>query len=89
MSEHQESSATRQRFIRIGKRRTSVRLEESLWQALRDIAAAEETDIHGLCTRLYASRGKGTYTSALRIFIVDWMRQQAVADRSSQVSPGD
>jgi len=77
MSEVPEASATRQRFVRIGTRRTSVRLEDSLWQALRDIAAAEGTDIHSLCTRLHAKRGPGTYTSTLRIFIVDWMRRHA------------
>ena len=83
MSDHREVSATRQRFIRIGKRRTSVRLEDSLWQALRDIAAAEGIDIHILCTRLHASRGRGTYTSTLRIFIVDWMRRHGAATDAS------
>ena len=87
MSEHPEISATRQRFIRIGTRRTSVRLEDSLWQALRDIAAAEGIDVHTLCTHLHASRGPGTYTSTLRIFIVDWMRHHAAGTDAAVPHP--
>jgi predicted DNA-binding ribbon-helix-helix protein len=68
-----------QRFIRIGTRRTSVRLEESLWQALIAIAAAEGTTVHVLCTNLHASARPGTFTSAIRVFIVDWMRAHCLA----------
>ena len=78
-------SATRQRFIRLGSRRTSVRLEDALWQALRDIAAEDGISVHELCARLHAGRRAGTYTSALRIFIVDRMRAKAAGEERAAV----
>lgn len=68
------------RNVRIGDRRTSVRLEPELWHALEDIASQEACDINAICTRVAAQRRPvGGFTSALRVFIVSYLTR---AERS-------
>lgn len=82
------------RNIRIGERRTSVRLEPQLWSALESIAEKERTTLNALCTRIEAAREPvGGFTSALRVYIVtdlkrrldDYERFAAVADEPRMV----
>ena len=87
MSPSPRPSATRQRFIRLGTRRTSVRLEDALWEALREIVAEDGLSVHELCARIHAGRRDGTYTSTLRVFIVDRMRAKAAARSAGAVKP--
>lgn len=59
------------RNVRIGAKRTSVRLEPELWSALERIASREQTDINEICTRVANGKGAiGGFTSALRVYIV-------------------
>jgi len=64
------------RNIRIAGRRTSVRLEPALWDALEEICRLEEIDMHNLCTRIAGRPRKGGYTSALRVYILQYFRNQ-------------
>jgi predicted DNA-binding ribbon-helix-helix protein len=65
----------RSRNVRIHRRRTSVRLEPEMWQALNDIASKEALGIHALCTVVYDMKEAGaSFTSALRTFIVEYYR---------------
>lgn len=81
------------RNVRIGAKRTSVRLEPELWKALERIAAEENTDINEICTRVAATKGViGGFTSALRVYIVCYwsgitpaMVQQPKRVRAEQV----
>lgn len=65
-------SALKSRNVRVGNRRTSVRLEPVLWAALEDIAAAKGQSIHDICSELAQDTGLmvGGLTSALRVYIV-------------------
>lgn len=74
------------RNVRIEGRRTSVRLEPPLWRSLEMIAAREETDVNALCTEVEKRRGpEGGFTSALRVFIVDYLRALAFPDAARSV----
>lgn len=66
-------SALKSRNVRVGQRRTSVRLEPELWAALDRIAIAQGRTIHHICTELAADpmAMHGGLTSALRVFIVN------------------
>jgi len=63
------------RNIRIHGRRTSIRLDEQMWQALNEIAEIENCNIHDLCTTVYDSKDRDTgFTAALRIFLMNYYR---------------
>ena len=62
------------RNIRIGGRRTSVRLGLPMWEALDDICDREDKTINDICTLIAQSRHEGGFTSALRVFILNYYR---------------
>lgn len=63
------------RDIRIGDKRTSVRLEPIVWDALKAIADREDMTIHELCTHIaQRRRGDSSLTSTIRAFIVGYCR---------------
>lgn len=60
------------RNVRIGSKRTSVRLEPQLWRALETIASSRGQSINEVCARVSALKPEeGGFTSALRVFIVE------------------
>jgi predicted DNA-binding ribbon-helix-helix protein len=73
--------ATRQRYIRVDGHRTSVRLEEPLWLALQEIAAEDGLTVNEVCSRVRRFGHDGTFTSALRAYIVDSIRDRVHARR--------
>jgi len=65
--------ALRTRNVRIGGRRTSVRLEPAFWQALETAAKQERIGIHDLCTKIdERSRDLGL-TAAIRVFLLAYI----------------
>ena len=78
----QQHTGTR-RNIRIGKRRTSVKLEPEMWEALIEIGFQTKKTINQICTEVHkASFGAdqdeaangANFTSDLRVFILDYYR---------------
>ena len=67
------------RNVRIGPKRTSVRLEPELWRALEEIAQRENCDINEICKHVSENRtDKGGFTSALRVHIVNYWSHAAM-----------
>lgn len=63
--------------VRIGERRTSVRLEPQLWAALEEIAEREQKSLSEICTLIAAVRRvRGGFTSALRVYIIEYFRRR-------------
>ena len=62
------------RNLRIGSRRTSVRLEGAMWEALLEIARREGTTINQIGTWVDAHRAETGFTSSLRVFILNYFR---------------
>lgn len=68
--------------VRIHDRRTSVRLEPEMWQALREVSEIEGCSIHDLCGAVHDLKGAGaSFTAALRVFLMEYYRTAA---RTSQ-----
>ena len=65
-------SSLRGRNVTINGRRTSIRLEDQLWQALKGLA-----DVGGMSVSMLVAdiarrdRKEGTLTSAVRVYIVE------------------
>jgi predicted DNA-binding ribbon-helix-helix protein len=62
------------RNIIIAGRRTTVRLEPVMWEALQDIAADQGRSVHDLVTEIAHTRTVPNLTSAIRVFVVDYYR---------------
>jgi len=61
--------------VRIHERRTSVRLEPAMWNALNEIAALEGCSIHDLCGAVHDLKEKdASFTAALRVFMMEYYR---------------
>ena len=74
------------RNIRIGGRRTSVKLEPEMWDALAEICTLTKKNLNQICTEVHRAShasnsnepddtpGSANFTSELRVFILDFYR---------------
>jgi len=62
----------------VGDRRTSVRLEPIMWDALNDIAHRLGMTVHDLVTEIDRERTASSLTAAIRVYIVDFYRAAAM-----------
>ena len=64
--------------IRIHSRRTSVRLEPEMWDALSEIAGLEDCSVHELCGAVHDLKDpEVSFTGALRVFLMEYYRAAA------------
>ncbi len=66
------TSALVSRNITVSGRRTSMRLEPAMWDALEDICRLAE-----LCSAVDSHRGASSLTAGVRVFILDYFRSRA------------
>lgn len=66
------------RNVQVNGRRTSVRMERFLWDALAEICRSEGLSIDGLCSRVDEVRGEAGLTPALRLFMVCYFRERVL-----------
>jgi predicted DNA-binding ribbon-helix-helix protein len=64
--------------IVVAGRRTSVRLEPLMWDALQDIANQLRVTTHDLVTEIDRERTASSLTAAIRVYIVDFYRVAAM-----------
>ncbi len=68
--------------VRIGGRRTSVRLEPEMWDALDEVAMMQGCTVHALCTAVAElQHPQASFTGALRVFIMEYFRSAAKTNR--------
>jgi len=68
------------RNVTINGRRTSLRMEKSIWDALAEVCKREQMIMHDLCTLIDNNRHITNRTSAIRAFIVAYYRAAATED---------
>ena len=61
------------RNIVVSGRRTSMRLDSSLWFVLEEIARREGRTVQDLCTQADQRRGEMSLTAAVRAALVDYL----------------
>ncbi len=64
-------SGPQKRSIKVAGHRTSTSLEPDFWQALQEIAQAQNTSMAELIEAVDSARGKTNLSSALRCFILN------------------
>jgi len=67
-------SGPQKRSIKVAGHRTSTSLEPDFWQALHEIAQAQNSSMAELIATVDGTRGKTNLSSALRCFILNHYR---------------
>ena len=67
------------RNVRIGPHRTSIRLEPTMWAAFDEVVQREGTSPHELCTLIAEDKRFPNFTSAVRVFLLEYFRSAATA----------
>ncbi|GAB4373480.1 MAG: hypothetical protein Kow00114_35480 [Kiloniellaceae bacterium] len=65
------------RNITLADRRTSIRLEPEMWDALTEICAREGRSLHDICTQIGRERTQSGLTAGVRVFILNYFRRAA------------
>jgi predicted DNA-binding ribbon-helix-helix protein len=65
------------RTIVIADHKTSVSLEDEFWKGLKEIAALRRTKLRGLVSKIASQPGRNNLSSACRIFVLNFYRNQA------------
>ena len=77
------------RSIVIAGHKTSVSLEDAFWKGLKEIAAARNVTLSDLVATIDGGRRQGNLSSAIRLFVLDYYRSQARADRPGSEPASD
>ena len=76
------------RNIVVSGRRTSVRLEPQMWDALGEIALFEGKSVHEVCSDVDRFRRESTLTAGLRVFILRYYRDAATPEGHARAGHG-
>jgi predicted DNA-binding ribbon-helix-helix protein len=78
------------RNITILGKRTSVRLEPEMWQALKDISRREGCSIHELCSLIsIRKRDLSSLTASIRVFLMLYYRAASTEDGHARAGHGN
>ncbi|WP_282604235.1 ribbon-helix-helix domain-containing protein [Pelagibius sp. Alg239-R121] len=68
------------RNILVAGRRTSLRLEPVMWDALSEVCRRESKNANELCTMIDARRNESSLTAAVRVFILAYFMAAATEE---------
>src|SRR3546814_16375086 len=68
------------RNITLADRRTSIRLEPEMWDALHEICAREGRSVHEICTEIDGQRSQSGLTAGVRVYILRYFREAATEE---------
>src|SRR5262245_9929827 len=78
------------RNVTVQGRRTSVRLEPEMWNALSEISRRESCTSHDICTLISVrKKARTSLTSAIRVFMMLYFRAAATEEGHRKVGHGD
>ena len=75
------------RNVVVAGRRTTVRLEPLMWEALHEIARFREVSLNELVTEIDRRREASSLTAAIRVYIVEFYRSAATVRTDATVAP--
>ena len=75
-----QESTLRSGNVTVAGRRTSIRLEPSMWQALREISTREGKTMHAVVTEIDRGRAQSSLTAAIRVYLLDYFRAAATEE---------
>ena len=76
------SSSLISKNITVCGRRTSIRLEAEMWEALKDVSSKEGCKIHDVASYVYITKKPmTTLTAAIRVFLLIYYRDAIKGSR--------
>jgi predicted DNA-binding ribbon-helix-helix protein len=72
------------RSIVIAGHKTSVSLEDAFWQGLKEIAGGRDMTLSDLVAAIDSERQHGNLSSAIRLFVLDFYRNQLPDDKDGR-----
>lgn len=70
-------SRLQSRNVTVDGHRTSLRLEQDVWDALEEVCSRENLNVHQLCTHIEVHRTGSSRTAAVRAFVLGYFRDAA------------
>jgi predicted DNA-binding ribbon-helix-helix protein len=70
-----KSQIMKRSFVIAGQKK-SISLEESVWRSLKEIATCRGVTLLALLTNIASTEYQGNLSSAVRLFILDFYREQ-------------
>jgi predicted DNA-binding ribbon-helix-helix protein len=67
------------RSIVVASHKTSVSLEEAFWNGMKEISALRNMTLSELVGEIDRNRQRGNLSSAIRLFVLDYFKNRAVA----------
>lgn len=87
---HHTKTTLVSRNITVNDKRTSVRLEPEMWNALRDIAKREGCSIHDICSLIALRKNENTsLTAAIRVFLMLYFRAASTEEGHIRAGHGN
>ena len=76
------------RNVTVSGRRTSMRLETAMWDALHAICRREGRSLHEMCSLISEQRQESSLTAAIRVFIMVYFRAAATDEGHARAGHG-
>jgi predicted DNA-binding ribbon-helix-helix protein len=70
-------SRLQSRNVTVGGHRTSLRLEQDVWDALEEVCSRENLNLHELCTHIEVQKTGASRTAAVRAYVLGYFREAA------------
>jgi len=81
-------STVKSRNVILDDRRTSLRLELAIWDALEEICAREGITLNQLCMRVERQRGPRSLAAAIRVYALQYFREAATEPGHAEAGHG-
>jgi predicted DNA-binding ribbon-helix-helix protein len=72
------------RSVIIAGQRKSISLEKAVWQSLKEIADYQDMTLPALVATIDSERNQGKLSSAIRVFVLDFYREQLDIQNESE-----
>jgi predicted DNA-binding ribbon-helix-helix protein len=76
------------RSLKLSDRTTSIGVEDDFWSSLREIAKARQQTLSHLVSSIDAERKHANLSSAVRLFVLGFYRNQLAAQPNSSIRDG-
>ncbi len=83
------ATSTTKRSVVIGGHKTSISLELEFWSAVRDITQARAITVSELLEEIDRGRDTANLSSAVRVFVLEYIRQHGIATQIKQAVERD
>ena len=82
-------SQVAKRSIVVAGHKTSESLEDAFWNGLKEIAGRRDITLSDLVAAIDSQRHHGNLSSAIRLFVLEFYRQQRIDQQADPAKPGE